>query len=121
MLPENLADELVQSGDAVSPFTTRGPGTTEVIHFVIEGINTAAAIVTLAAATEVYRKVARSVVRFAGNGKVTICGPKGEYEVSINTQQPLQNTAGEAHVGSDVKAAEEQIVAHLEAQTPRNA
>lgn len=121
MLPAEVADELVRSGDAVSPFITRGPVTTDIVHLVIEGINTAAAIVTLTAATtEVYRRVARSVVKRAGNGKVTIRGPKGESQVSVSNTHSPQYTAEEVSLKNGVKNAEEQIVAHLEAQTPKH-
>jgi hypothetical protein len=80
-LPTPIADALVESGDAVRPFTTRGPGAIEILNFAIEGINTGAAIVTLVGGVELYRKIARQLRELAAGRAVVLETTEGETQV----------------------------------------
>jgi hypothetical protein len=57
-MPADLADTLVDDRIARRPFTTRGPGTDELIRMVIDDVNTGASVVTLVVAADAVRKIA---------------------------------------------------------------
>lgn len=59
-LPADLADEVVQAGEGVRSFTTRGP-MVDAVHLVLNAASTADSAVTVAIAAAAMPKVARRV------------------------------------------------------------
>jgi hypothetical protein len=57
-LPADVADALVADEIAFRPIVTRGPGTGQVVQLIVDGVNTGAAVVTLAVAASSLRKLA---------------------------------------------------------------
>jgi hypothetical protein len=79
-LPEEIAIALIDDGTAVRPYRTRGASPHDVITLLIDGVNTAASIVTLAATAAACRRLASRIATRMHHGKdspmtVTITGP----------------------------------------------
>jgi hypothetical protein len=87
-VPSPLADTLVADGDAVRPYTTRGPAVSEVLTFAIDGVNTAAAVITLAANVEIYRRFARRLREHAEGHSVSVDSDVGFQRLPLGGDVP---------------------------------
>jgi hypothetical protein len=81
MLPEDVADELVDEGIAVPAFATRGELTGEVLRIVIDSVNTGASLVTIVTAPSVVmglaKRVRQRLDRNKRNVRISVTGPGG--------------------------------------------
>jgi hypothetical protein len=71
-VPDDLAAALVAEGHAVRPYATRGAGPGDVVHVVIEGVNAAAAVVTIAGSLGALRVFARRLREHAAGRTVVL-------------------------------------------------
>jgi hypothetical protein len=88
-VPDELAETLVVEGVAVRPLLTRGGAVSEVIHFLVDGVNTGASVVTVGVATGGLYKLSQRLARFLHRDagaptRVTFRGPHGERTVPID-------------------------------------
>jgi hypothetical protein len=63
LLPVELAEELIATGDAVRPFVTRGAQLGEVMTIGVDAINTGAALVSISLAVKTLKRLAAEAVR----------------------------------------------------------
>jgi hypothetical protein len=63
LLPAELAEELIGTGDAVRPFVTRGAQLGEVMTIGVDAINAGAALVSISLALKTLKRLAAEAVR----------------------------------------------------------
>jgi hypothetical protein len=91
-VPADLADELIEAGDAVRSFTTRSAGS-DVAQMIIEATNNSADFVTVAiafgAVSRVVRKTAETVRR-SGNAGVEVVRKNRSLRVDVPRDMPIE-------------------------------
>jgi hypothetical protein len=87
-LPRDVADELVAERAAVRPLVTRGSGVSDVVQFLLDGVNTGSSVVTVAVAGGGLYTVARRLLdrmerKSGGVVIVVLRGRGGSEELEI--------------------------------------
>jgi hypothetical protein len=67
-LPADLAEEVLDSGDAVEPFKHRSGGVAHAMQLVLDGVNTGADVVTLIVTAASCTRLAQALLRRRRNG-----------------------------------------------------
>jgi len=100
-VPSELAEELVADGTAVRPLSTRGGGLGEIVRLIVDGVNTGASVVTVAAASAATYRVSQRLAAHLGRQRkgqtitVVLRGPGGERTVTILPEATDEKVAEE--------------------------
>lgn len=95
--PSEAADELVAEGVAIVADDVRGIG--DVTRILIDGVNTAASVVTVSSATVYLRRASQRLAQHLRNRRggqpvdVVIQGPHGERKLRIDPASPIDEAA----------------------------